>query len=192
MNLGRYQEAIESYEEALKLGLTDREIWEGLNKALERLDDFVRRRKPSKLHTQLYETVAWIEETLHMFVRQRLEKAYGAEDEQWWTQGVPLPIRQKCAQRREEDPRRRPPYNYIDLVDLKEVLDKNWRYFEADFDRVKGQVIKTKKDLLDSLVRLNEIRKTVMHPVRGPATEGDLKFALEVRDIVKHFCPFLR
>lgn len=186
MKLRRYQEAIESYEEAIEEGLTDPEIWHGKNEALKCLEEFVIQRKSSKLHLQLYEAVAWIDENLHMFVRQQLKKAYGIEDDQWWMQGIPLTIRQKCAQRREEDPRRKEQYNYIDLIDLKEILDKNWRHFEACFNRVKGQ-IKTKKDLLDNLVRLNEIRKTVMHPVRGSATQDDLKFAVEMQDIIKGF-----
>ena len=185
LKLGRYQEAVESYEKAIEGGMNDGETQSGRMEALTCLEKYVRERTP-KLHLETYELIAFIEERLHLFVRQRLKQAFGEEDERWWDQGVPLNIRKDCAQRREEDRRKRHPYTYIYLIDLKEILDKNWKHFEVDFRQVKGQV-KTKKDFLDGLVRINEIRKQVMHPVRGEVTQDDLEFARQMRDIIENF-----
>ena len=182
--LGRYQEAVESYEKAIQCGLKA-DAYSGRMEALNRLEKFVRERVP-KPHLETYEQVAFIEERLHLFVRQRLKQVFGKEEKQWWAQGIPLLIRQKCAQRREEDPKRKPHYNYTDLIDLKEILDKNWKHFESDFERVKEKA-GGKKDFLTSLVSLNEVRKTVMHIVRGPITEEDLQFARHIRDIIESF-----
>lgn len=67
-----------------------------------------------------------IEIVLHQYVRFRLEQCFGAQDEAWWVEGVPLTIRQECAQRREADPDRREPYAYTNLIDLKSIIEKNW------------------------------------------------------------------
>jgi tetratricopeptide (TPR) repeat protein len=184
--LGRYQEAVESYEKAIQCGL-ETEARLGWMEALKQLEKFVRERVP-KPQLEAYESVAFIEERLHHFIRRRLGDAFGKEENQWWGQGVPLTIRQKCAQRREEDPRRKPVYNYTDLIDLKEILDKNWKLFETDFERVKGKAM-GKKGFLDNLIRLNEVRKTVMHPVRSPVTEEDLQFGQSMRDMIESFAP---
>ncbi|HJW88473.1 MAG TPA: hypothetical protein VJ565_03230, partial [Dehalococcoidia bacterium] len=100
--------------------------------------------------------------------------------------GVTLHIRKKCAERREEHSRREPVYNYVDLIDFKEIVDKNWRLFEADFQRVKTEV-KSKKDFLAHLARLNDIRKAVMHPVRSAPTEDDMKFTNWMRKVIETF-----
>ncbi len=155
-------------------------------KALEELEKWVKERLPPKPSLDCYEAVAATEERLHIFLRQRLQQAFGKEESGWWAKGVPLPIRKKCAERREEHSRREPLSNYTDPIDLKEIVDKNWKLFEADFQRVKTEV-KSKKDFLAGLDRLNEIRKAVMHPVRGAPTEDDMKFAYWMRKVIETF-----
>ncbi|MDP2952151.1 MAG: tetratricopeptide repeat protein [Chloroflexota bacterium] len=186
VGLGRYQEAVESYEEALKHQPNFSDDWTAKNKALDRLQGWLDARRPPSLFVKLYELVAASEETLHLFIEQRLKQAFGESEGEWWAKGVPLPIRQKCAQRREEDPRRKPPFGYTDLIDLAGILDKNWRYFEGDYQRVKDKV-KSKKEFLDNLARLNEIRRTVMHPVRDTPTDADHEFARWMLEVIRDF-----
>ena len=186
--LGRYQEAVESYDHALKHKPDDDLALGNRIETLRTLEKWVRERLPPKPLVDAFEIVAFVEERLHIFIRQRLQQAFGKEETEWWTRGVPLTIRQKCAQRREEDPRREPPYNQTDLLDLKDIMDKNWQHFEADFQKVKGQ-FKSKKQFLGNLERLNEIRKTVMHPVRGNLTEADRAFADQMREVVESVTP---
>jgi Flp pilus assembly protein TadD len=187
VSLERFQEAVESYIKALEYKPDFPEAFKEIIEALKRLEEWLRDRRLPPLSVQCYEEVTATEERLHMFLRQRLQKEFGKKEEDWWVKGVPLDIRKKCAQRREEASwRQHSIYNYTDLIDLKDILDRHWRLFEADFQRVKSEV-KSKREFLANLVRLNEIRKTVMHPVRGDLTEGDLDFVRRMRQVVKNF-----
>jgi tetratricopeptide (TPR) repeat protein len=188
-SLDKHIRAVESYDRAIELRGGDfPEAWGAKNEVLQSLDKWLKERLPPKPHVEAYEQVTWVEERLHMFIGQRLRQAFGEEETGWWRQGVPEGIRKKCAERLEEDPNRRPRYNYTDLLDLKEIMDRNWRLFENDFRKVWGQV-KTKKEFLEGLVHLNEIRKTVMHPVRGSVTEEDLSFVRQMREVVEKATP---
>jgi hypothetical protein len=50
----------------------------------------------------MYEFIRDIELRLHQYVRASLVAAYGTEN--WWRQGVPLPVREDCAVTSERDP----------------------------------------------------------------------------------------
>jgi hypothetical protein len=69
---------------------------------------------------------------------------------------------------------------------LKAIVEKNLKLFEADFQRVKAET-NSKKDFLSHLVRLNDIRKAVMHPVRSAPTQEDMKFAQWMLKVVETF-----
>lgn len=123
----------------------------------------------------MYEDVRSIEIGLHLLIRRCLEDEYGMGDQGWWRNGVPLPTRQKCVSRREED---EDPiadaYGYTDLVDLRAILDKEWTVISK---RLPGKAASDRKKLSNSIVRLNQIRKLVMHPVRGGCpSEDDFDF----------------
>jgi hypothetical protein len=45
--------------------------------------------------------------------------------------GIPLGLRQKLHSRREEDTDPSEPYDYTDLIDLAELLEKNWSKIAA-------------------------------------------------------------
>ncbi len=184
--LERYQEAIVSFDEALKHKPDYPEAWQWRKEALEELEKWVKQRLPPKPQVDLYEAVTKTEERLHLFLRQRLQQAFGKKESGWWAKGIPEQIRKECAERREEDPRRQPTYNYTDLIHLKAIVEKNWKLFEADFQRVSKE-IKSKKDFLAGLVRLNEIRRAIMHPVRRAPAEEDKKFAQQMRKVIETF-----
>jgi hypothetical protein len=105
-----------------------------------------------------------LEVELHSFVRRQLELKYGPAEDGWWVQGVPLAIRQDCASRREADVSRDEPYNYMYLLDLRTILDKNWQLVQ---DRANNAKV-SKKDLLDALMSVNDIRNRHAHPMRAP------------------------
>jgi hypothetical protein len=113
---------------------------------------------------------------LHNYIRRRLKEQLGSSEDEWWAQGVPQTVRLVCVQRRETDTRRQDAFVYTDLIDLKQILDRNWIMFEQDM-KAANEFFPNKRDLLDGLQRLNEIRNVVMHPVRNqdPA-RGDLDF----------------
>jgi hypothetical protein len=82
----------------------------------------------------------------------------------WWTEFVPLPVRQKCAQRQEEENNRLPKEAYFDLIDLKTVMHKNWSLFEQHFRNAKSEGGKDKS--LGWMDKLNELRRLVGHPLK--------------------------
>jgi hypothetical protein len=129
---------------------------------------------------------------LHQHIKSQLQARWGKKDDNWWVKGVPLTIRQECAQRREADAGRDEPYSYTYLVDLKSILDKNWALFESDFMRVRGAVA-SKNEFLARLVRLNEVRNRHSHPVRAPkpntdAFHADSAIAQQVSVVMDQFC----
>lgn len=185
--VGRLQDAVENYENCEKaLQRLPTHLQEEKNKTLYQLEQWLEARRPPELFVKLYKLVAPSEESLHLFIRQKLKRHFGEDETEWWAKGIPLSIRQKCAQRREDDPRRRRLYDYTDLIDLKDIIDKNWKLFEENFQQIKEQV-GSKKEFLDGLDRLNEIRKLVMHPVRSAPTEDDHNFGHKMHQLIQKF-----
>src|SRR5262249_44987758 len=106
-----------------------------------------------------------IEVGLHRHIRTILQKEFGDGERGWWEKGIPLNIRKKCAERREEDiDRASGPYAYTDLIDLHSILDKQWKCLG---ETLPPSIAKNKREFLAQLEELNRIRRIVMHPVRG-------------------------
>ena len=129
----------------------------------------------------MYEDLYHIEVGLHRLIRSGLKAQFGPGEAGWWRKGVPLNIRRKCQERREEDEGNElpEPYCYTDLIDLREILKNNWAGL-ADF--LHKEMRTQKKELLGDLVHLNEIRRAVMHPVRNTTlVETDFEFVRTLR-----------
>jgi len=102
-----------------------------------------------------------------------------------WYERVPLPIRQKCAQRHEEERGRFPIHAYLDLTDLKQIIEHNWKVFEPGFRDAGWQG--GKSQALSWFDRVNEIRRLVMHPLKAHVsqatlTTAEVAFLQECRD----------
>jgi hypothetical protein len=82
----------------------------------------------------------------------------------WWIERIPLTIRQECAKRHEEEKCRWPKEAYLDLIDLKTIMSKEWKLFES---HLRAAGCEGGKDrCLAWLDRLNEIRRMVGHPLK--------------------------
>jgi len=127
----------------------------------------------------MYEDIRIIETHLHQIIQEALEEEYG--EELMWRQGIPEPVRRNCVIRQEEDPEPvADPYCYTDLLDLWHILDKQWTVLSKVLPR---KLTKSKQDLRRKLVRLNTIRRNVMHPVRGVIpSEEDFEFIREFKE----------
>jgi hypothetical protein len=112
-------------------------------------------------------------------IRRALQEQYGKDESGWWRTGVPLGVRQKLQSRREEDIDPGEPYAYTDLLDLAEILDKNWTTIAQTVICDSSQ----KKNTLAELRRLNQIRRKVMHPMRYSPPRDD-----EFEDEFKFVC----
>lgn len=123
----------------------------------------------------VYEDVRFIEVKLHDLIRKSLQENFGDGEKGWWRKGIPESIRKKCQDRREED--QEPvtnPYCYTDLIDLWKILDESWSILQLALPR---EISSNKRQLKSDFERLNQIRKIVMHPVRGNVpSEEDFDF----------------
>jgi hypothetical protein len=127
----------------------------------------------------MYEELRAIETALHTTIRLALIVNYGGEDTEWWREGVPEGIRKKCAVRQQEDPIPIDTlFRYTDVLDLREILEKRW----GEIHGLIGRLATDKKKLLADLLRFNEIRKMVMHPVRGAVPDdADFEFIKDLK-----------
>jgi len=132
------------------------------------------------LHGDMYGHLRDLEVGLHGLVRAVLEHAFCMHDDAWWREGVPERIRVKCAITKEEDPQpMSEPYAYTTLIDLKTILDKQWKVFEKVLPK---ELSSNKKLLLGWFDRLNAIRNGVMHPIKPiEITQDDFAFVREMR-----------
>jgi len=130
----------------------------------------------------MYEIIRDIEVTLHSAIKNILVSEYGPND--WWRKGIQENIRADCAASLERDPEpASEPYCYTNFIHLKEILDKQWKIFSKVLPR---KLSSDKKKLLSGLVKLNQIRNAVMHPVRDiTPTDKDFAFVREFRDYLE-------
>jgi hypothetical protein len=134
---------------------------------------YVRYRRARVVLGDLYELVRNIEVRLHRFIKQAFVQEYGEEG--WWRGGIPDRIRADCAAVRERDPEpAEDAYCYTTLINLREILDKQWSVLAPHLPK---KIQSDKKEFLDALKRLNGIRNSVMHPVRSDRfTDDDFEF----------------
>lgn len=146
---------------------------------------FVRKRSQLTFLGEIYADLCDIEVRLFDFMVARLKSEYGEQETGWWVNSVPPQIRQSCVARQEQDRLEYPRHAYLDLIDLKEILDRNWRLFESHFAKV-GLSSTLKNQLLTDMQALNAIRNKVMHPLRK-AVLSDRDF-----DLVSNFAKKIR
>lgn len=134
----------------------------------------------------LYEYLSEVEIVIHDLVSKVLKEAFGDEESGYWRKGVPRPIRIRCQEHREEDEEPSgSPLQYTTLIELSQIIDKNWSLFEP----LLPKDYQGKKRLVAShLARLNAIRNAVMHPVkRRRWSEADFQFAAKLHADFKRY-----
>jgi hypothetical protein len=119
----------------------------------------------------MYELIRSIELDLHRFIKNTFVGLYGDDDGQWWREGIPESIRANCAATRERDPEpAEEAFCYTHFIDIVEILDKRWKILSPYLPK---SLTADKQALLADLKRINAIRNSVMHPVRGVAIDED-------------------
>jgi hypothetical protein len=116
-----------------------------------------------------------IEIFLHGMIREKLMGEYGKGELNWWRKGIPRQVRKNCLSKREDD--EDPvddPYCYTTLSDLGDIFYQEWPLLKKSLPE---EFKKDKNLFIDQLSRLNKIRRSVMHPVRGiTPTKEDFDF----------------
>lgn len=104
-----------------------------------------------------------IEVMLYEWLLEGLKKEYGDE---WWAKGVPMSSRRQCATRVEEEGQggKVPPEGYLTLIDLRDILQKNWLLFGSAIEGLSREQGKDRGTRW--LVELNEMRKRWAHPIK--------------------------
>ncbi len=139
--------------------------------AWHEIDLYCRLRDPRVFRGDLYEYLADTEVALHRLVKSILVEAFGREENQWWRKGVPTEIRKACVQIREDDPEPvDDDFAYTTFIQLAKIIDQNWNLF---LNRLPSEIAQDKRQLLRDFARLDSLRNTVMHPVKGKAWGRD-------------------
>lgn len=122
--------------------------------------------------SDVYDTIRILEVGLHRLVKSTLRENFG---DRWWTKGIPRSTREKCLCRWTAEDEEFDRYSYTDLLDLWNIINKQWPLFKAKLPNVLSS---NKKELESSFNRLNAMRNKVMHPSRGLfPSDADLDFA---------------
>jgi hypothetical protein len=96
-----------------------------------------------------------------------LKQNLGAD---WWVDGVPEEVRKICATRQEEERNKLPKECYLDLIDLKKIMFKNWRFFDPIFCEA-GTGKQGKEKNLEFMDEQNRLRRLVAHPLKAHLSE---------------------
>lgn len=131
--------------------------------------------------------ISQIEVSLFSWVIKRLKDEFG---QMWWTEGIPEAIRVQCVTRREQEgtSEKTPHEAYLTLIDIRDVLRKNWKLFGATIEKIGD--CQGKDRATDWLVELNELRKLWAHPIKqlyspvDPAHVGKLRRMLSRVDVM--------
>jgi hypothetical protein len=146
----------------------------------EELDLYNDVHKRSAFAGDLYEHVSETELAIHDLVLRTLKQEFGEAETGYWRKGVPVQIRKKCHERREED--EEPcdsPFQYTTLIELSQIIKKHWNLFQTKLPQAYSS---DGPAIAKDLTRLNWIRNAVMHPVkRRRWSEEDFQFASKLR-----------
>ncbi|PAU95372.1 hypothetical protein CK503_04035 [Aliifodinibius salipaludis] len=135
-----------------------------------------------KFYGDMYEYIREIEITLHNFIKFELIKEFGKGEMNWWRE-IPKNIRKSCAVRREEDSNPTDFYNYTYIIDLKKIVSSHWSLFTRSLPK---EWASNKNEFKRSLNKLNTIRNSVMHPIKGREwSMKDLEFIRKIHRVTK-------
>jgi DNA sulfur modification protein DndB len=118
-----------------------------------------------------------IQRILFEKVLTRLKQHFGEKESEWWAQGVPLTVRQDCANLQENDPERKEKEQYITLIDYYKIAYQNWPFFESDFAFTKDG---SKDRKLSWIKDLNKIRNKTHHVEKWPLSKEEVKLVREI------------
>lgn len=114
----------------------------------------------AKTNEQAYRLIQPIEMRLRSVVVEALKDEHG-EGDAWWYQAVPGKIRKKVNDRIDEEEGKGQREDFFDMVDFRAIAINNWSLFETILAYGKKG---NKEKRTEWIVKLNDMRKIVMHP----------------------------
>jgi len=118
-----------------------------------------------------------IEPGIDKFIINSLKSEY---EDNWWKDGIPLGVRKKCQDRKEEDNPNGKASEFLDMTDYASIISykssykSNWEFF-GDYFTPPGATGKKDKKL-SWITDFNSIRKKYSHPQREPVTLSELEY----------------
>lgn len=128
-----------------------------------------------------------IHRKLSHYVMGALKRHYGEENKKWWTEGVPLKIRQQCTAEWEAKKREGNEEEHLYLISYMDICHQNWDLVR-DVISLDGADKSNKKKSTEWIRHLNEIRKITTHPERGILTSDQVNLVEVIHTkVLSHF-----
>ena len=118
---------------------------------------------------QAYPLIHRIERNLKDCILSTLKAEFG-EDDVWWYQAVPQQIRQKIVKRLDEELGQGTREDFFDLIDFRKIALNNWLFFQNVLAYGKKG---NKEKRTEWIVKVNSLRKIVMHPTKETVLDWD-------------------
>jgi len=118
-----------------------------------------------------------IQPLIDEFVKKKLKVEYGKN--KWWYEAVPLKVRNNCVIRKEEEKSEAEPWEFLDTIHYKEIIENKWNLL-GDYFTEPGKESESKKKRLTWLVKFNSIRKRYSHPQRPNITEEEYNYLTNI------------
>lgn len=112
-----------------------------------------------------------INKILYNDVIARLKAKFGTENDAWWWQGVPQPIRKECFERANNDNGEKPLWQYLALATYQSIAVHNWDIFQDAY--ALGEKGK-KGDAVRWIAKLSKARQTTAHPEKGVLSKDEV------------------
>ena len=129
-----------------------------------------------------------IQRKLFDYVVGTLKKHYGTHNKAWWTQGIPLRIRQDCIVRWETRNREGDEETLLHLINYVEICIKNW-YLVKDVISLGARDKENKKVNTKWIKKLNDIRNITAHPERGVLSTDQVALVNKCCEKVQKYMP---
>ena len=129
-----------------------------------------------------------IQRRLFDYVVGTLKKHYGTNNKAWWTQGIPLKIRQDCTSRWEAGNREGKEESHLYLINYVAICIYNW-HLVKDVISLDVKDKDNKKVNTKWIKDLNEIRNITAHPERGVLSTDQVAFVNKVCEQIDIYVP---
>ena len=107
----------------------------------------------------------------------KLKEHHNDDPDDWWTEGIPEPVRLNCVQRSEKEKGAKNKEQYICLIDYHNIAAYDWPFFKEFFSFLESG---GKDKQLKWVKELNDIRNITHHSEKWPATKEQVATVREI------------
>ncbi len=120
------------------------------------------------------------------YVMAALQNEFGENKDNWWTKGIPVIVRKKCAEEWETNDREKPEESYLYLIDYQAIAIANWELMKDVF-ALGSKNIDDRKNCVKWIKGLNDIRRITHHPEKGILSVDQVRYVDEITDKVEKY-----